>query len=421
MGAREGSVPSLEGLQGVDIGGRCGTVHAAVTVDFQPFCSLVDAHAAQGGGHLLNRSVGIEMKKVDADRAVFVEVGREVIVMIEQIPLSAILHHAVVIGPAFVFPLLHDDALEVPRAQWRFRHGVGQCLGGVLPVAGVAAHPGEGEVVPLTALEGERSFLETVGQSFHGLSAHLHRRHLGHSLVAGHLHLLQFAVEFQHVGFQTGATDAHATPVDIRLAVVVDQHTGVDAHHTGHGLRLADKGTLRAFGHSHADGEAPARAFRCRGEVEIILPVLAHAVGSPHGIAVGLHPGHFVLGDDDAMVGPVGQILRREHMIVSHAEPVLPLSLGGHNVVGGIEIHLIIKYPCRGVGRKLVANDGILRHGHRHRRQQETKNGQPFHIDYHYCFFIVLLSMPGRLMALRPSPPAQCHWSWPAIPTETCR
>ena len=44
------------------------------------------------------------------------------------------------------------------------------------------------------------------------------------------------------------------------------------------------------------------------GEVEIVLAVFLDAVGCPHRVGVRTHPGYFVLGNDDTVVCPVGQI-----------------------------------------------------------------------------------------------------------------
>ena len=99
----------------------------------------------------------------------------------------------------------------------------------------------------------------------------------------------------------------------------------------------------------------------CRGEEEIVLAVAADAVGSPHGVGVGSHPWHFVLTDDHAMVGPVGQVLRGEHVVVLHAEPVLSLAFRRQDVVRGIEIHFAVEHAGSRVGGELVADDWVLR------------------------------------------------------------
>ena len=346
----------------------------AVAVYLNALGGLVDAYTAQGGMNFLNGAVGIERHLVDAHRAALVVARRQVVVVVEQVPLAFVFDQAVVVGPAAVGMLGHDDALEVPRTQRTLRHGVGQCLGGVGAIARVATHPWEGEVVPVAAAEGKRAFLETVGQALHLLSAHLHRRHLRHALATWHLDFLQFSVELLHVALQLGTANAHAAPVDVGLSVVVDQHAGVNARDAFDGLWLAGVWSLGTVGRGNADGKA-APFLRGIGEEEVVAAVLEDAVGCPHGVARGVAPGNGLLRDDHSVVRPVGEVLRREHVIVGHAEPVLSLSLGRGDVVRGEQVHLIIKHARGRVGGELVANDRVLcRQGERHTQKKHTEN-----------------------------------------------
>ena len=291
-----------------------------------------------------------------------------------------------VVGPAAVGMLGHDDALERPGSQRPVAHGVGQRLGATL-----AAHPGERQVVVLAAAEHEGAFLETVGQALHGLSAHEHRTAWRGVVfvAAGHLHLAERILQLQHVVAQAGTAQSHARPVDIGLTVVVDQHAGVDARHATNRLGLADERSHGAVGSGHADGKAKA-CLRGGGEVEVILAVgeatvgrralPAHAVGGPHGVGVAPHPGHGVLGDDDAVVGPVGEVRRREDVVVGHAEPVGTLTGRRHDVVRRIQIHFAIEDTCRGVGRELMADNGILpRCRQDDKGKQQKRAGCSFH------------------------------------------
>lgn len=72
------------------------------------------------------------------------------------------------------------------------------------------------------------------------------------------------------------------------------------------------------------------------------------------------------------MVGPVGKILGGEHMVVSHAEPLLEsfVSIRSIDIVGWVDIHLIIKYACGRVSRELVADDGVLCRKHERHAQK---------------------------------------------------
>ena len=60
---------------------------------------------------LLDSTVLVEVKLLDTCRTVLVEVRRVVIAMVEEIPLALVVHDAVVVGPAVVIVLSHDDTL----------------------------------------------------------------------------------------------------------------------------------------------------------------------------------------------------------------------------------------------------------------------------------------------------------------------
>ena len=274
--------------------------------------------------------------------------------VIEQVPLPLELHDAVVVGPAAVLVLGHDDALEIPGSQGRARHGVSQRLCPTL-----LPHPGEGQVIPVAPAEGEGAFLEPLGQSLHRLSAHQHR-HGRYAVVAtGQRHLLQLAVQLCHIALQTGSANAHAAPVEVCRTVVVYEHTGVDAADATYGLLLQAERPCGRVACGYADGESPTR-HGCIGEVEVVAPVLLHTVGCPHRVGVLLSPGHLLLAHYDAMVLPLGQVVRREYVVVGHAEPVLPLPLGRHDVVRGVQVYAPVEHPRRRVGSILVANNGVL-------------------------------------------------------------
>ena len=79
------------------------------------------------------------------------------------------------------------------------------------------------------------------------------------------------------------------------------------------------------------------------------------------------------------MVGPVGKVLRREYMIVGHAEPVLSLSLGWHDVVRRIDIDLVIEDACRRVGSIDAPDNRILCPSCQHGKHEEECNGLFIH------------------------------------------
>ena len=57
-------------------------------------------YATHGWSDLLDCSVRIEVKLLDLCRTVLVEVWRELIMVIEEIPLALVVHDAVVVCPA---------------------------------------------------------------------------------------------------------------------------------------------------------------------------------------------------------------------------------------------------------------------------------------------------------------------------------
>ena len=240
----------------------------------------------------------------------------------------------------------HDQTFVLIGSHGMLAHGIAQDLG-VIPDIRI------GQIIVAVVFKGKRTFRLTVGQVFQTVDT----THL--ELMIAPLHHFRRGVvsQFLHVVLQFRT--ASGTPEDIGIAVGSQQHTGVDTIDTLNRLRLRDKRSFRTVGNSHSDAKSPTRFGGC-GEIEIVLPISLHAVGCPHGIGVWPDPGYLVLGDDDSMIGPVGQIFRREHMVVLHAEPVLSLSLRWKDVVRRIEVHLIIKYACGRVSGELVTNDRIL-------------------------------------------------------------
>jgi DNA primase len=66
--------------------------------------------------YLLDSTVLQERDTLDTHRTTFVHPWRIVVMMVEEIPLSLILHETMMIGPAAIGMLLHEDTLEVPGA-----------------------------------------------------------------------------------------------------------------------------------------------------------------------------------------------------------------------------------------------------------------------------------------------------------------
>ena len=261
-----------------------------------------------------------------------------------------------VIRPTTIGLLCHDESLVFVRSHWILTHGVGKDLG-VLP------HIRIGQVIVAVVLERERSFSLTVGQVLETMNAyHLH-------LTIAKLHGFPWVVicQFFHVVLELGTTAI--APEDVGVAIGGKEHARVDAEDAFDGLRLRNEWALGTVCYSHTHGKT-ASFSRSRREIEIVLPVSVNAVGRPHRIGVRSHPRNFVLSDNHSVIRPIGQILRREHMVVLHAKPVLTLTLGRINVVRGVQIHLSIEHTRSRVGRKLIADNGILRYSCQHKRRE---------------------------------------------------
>ena len=275
--------------------------------------------------------------------------------MVEEIPLALVVHDAVVVGPA-VGVLGHDETFVFVGSHGILAHGVAEdfCLFADVRI---------GEVVPAVSLEGKRSLSLAVGQVLEAVDAH----HFELALTKLDFFFWSVVGQFLHVWLQLGATAR--TPKDVGVAIGGLEHAGVNAIDSLDGLGLGDEWSFGTVGNGHTDTETKA-FFRGRGEIKIVLATALNAVGCPHGIGVGAHPGHLVLGDDDTVVDPVGKVLAGEDVVVLHAEPVLTLSDGRLDVVRRVKIHLVIKHASRRVGRKLVADDRVLCHDRRSSQAQ---------------------------------------------------
>ena len=276
-------------------GGHTGS-GLAVAVNLYFLSSLVDTYATHGGLHLLNGTVGIEVKLFNLHGAALVVPRREEVVVVEQVPLALVVHDAVVVGPAAVGVLGHDQSLVLVGTHRVLAHGVAEYFG-VLP------HVRIGEVVPAVGLEGKRAFSLAVGQVPEAVYAY--HLHLAVAPLDGFLGVV--VGEFLHVGLQLGTTSV--APEDVGVAVGCLEHARVDAVDALDRLRLRNERSIRTVGYGYTDGEASPAFSRSRREIEIVLSVTLDAVGCPHGIGVRSHPGHLVLGDNHAVVSPVGQVL----------------------------------------------------------------------------------------------------------------
>ena len=170
LGTGKAHEPALErilDIQEVDISAALAEEAVAVELDYRT--RGADAYAPEGRSHGLYRAVLVEYHPVYAGRTVLVELGRVVVVVVEEVPLALVLDERVMIGPAGRRRLGHDDSLELIGSERVVAHGVCQGLGPVL-------NPGIGEVELAVPLEDEGSLLEAGGQVLvkaHGLPVEL--------------------------------------------------------------------------------------------------------------------------------------------------------------------------------------------------------------------------------------------------------
>ena len=246
----DGGIVAAEGNRGIYMG--CGhTVGSgAVAVDLNLIGGLVDTNTTHGGLHLLNSAVGIEEELFNLHRAALVVVGREEIAVIEQVPLALVVDNAVMVGPAAIGMLGHDETLVFIGSHGVLTHGITQHLS-------ILSDIGVGEVVPAVGLESKRTFGLAVGQALEAVDTN----HL-HLAVAPFHGLLGVVVgELLHVGLQLGA--AAIAPEDVGIAVRGLKHTGVDAVDALDRLLLGDERTCGAVGNGNANGKATTTLGGC--------------------------------------------------------------------------------------------------------------------------------------------------------------
>ena len=252
--------------------------------------------------------------------------------MVKEIPLPPIFHDGMMIRPAIDRRFIHDDSLEFKRPHRAVSHAIGQRFR-------LVPHPWKGKIVFPFPFKDKRPFLESVGQSRH--------RH-------------RFRSKFHHIIFQLCHHHAAACPVDITLSVLVRQHTRVNAVHSFYGTHLRHKGAAWLVRYGHSYSKSLFHAPRGSRKIEIILAILADTVRCPHGIGVRSGPRNAFLADNDPMVFPMRQVIGREHMVIGHTEPFFQPFYRAGNVVRRVQIYLSIKDPRCGIGRKLIADYGIL-------------------------------------------------------------
>ena len=277
--------------------------------------------------------------------------------MIEEVPLSLVFHDGMVIGPASILMLFHDDTFVFIRSHRLVAHGISETFGAIF-----FAYPRVSEVKLTISLECERTFLEAFGQSFHCMTVELHA-------VWRFSWVLQFLVsKLDEIVFQSCHTQSAASPEDDILAIGGLKHTRVDACNAFYIIRQGFVWPIRMVGCRHSDTKSVASCIlvggerlRSIGEKEIVFAIFLYAVRCPHRVSLWVAPWHLLLGKNHSVVGPVGEIIGREDMIVCHGKPFLFWFHGTDDVVRWKEVDSAIEYPCCWVCRKLVIDNRILR------------------------------------------------------------
>ena len=265
--------------------------------------------------------------------------------VVEEVPLAVVLDNGVVVGPALVWRLGHDYALELIRAKGLVTHGVGQCFRLVL-------HPWVGEVELSVFLKDEGAFLETGGEGFVQADG--------------------FSREFGKIVLDQGALEAESGPEEVGVSVRCLEHAGVYAEDAGDGVFIWRIWAVGGVCNGHAYVESAA-ILGSVGKYEVVLAVLLHAVRGPHGIAVRLAPRHVFLSEDYAVVRPVNEVFRREGVVILHTEPFPFRFHGTYDVVGWVEPDLAAKDAGGRVCAVLVPDYWIL--GLEACREQEGRYG----------------------------------------------
>ena len=317
----------------------------------------------------LDVALGIDGEGEDLDAA---EPGGVVggdAVVVEEIPLTLVLHDAVMGGPSH--DGLEDDALIGEGSVRIVTHGIAQVMGvasavGEIILAVHLVHPGSlEEAVRIAGLQ-RFAFLIDDDDGTGSLSELQHVvGHAGHA--GGYGVLITFG---QHGGTEILLTDRSggfelvvavplqlttpdATKIAVDLVVVVLEDAGVDAIGTNDGCGLRDEGTFGFVGHGHAKVEDTGVVLS--GEDEIVLAVFLHHVIVPHLL---LCPGHLIDIEDHAMVGDLTahHVVHRQHVVVAHLEmaTVVIETLAAVPVMAGIDIHAAVEHIGRGVGHIIL-------------------------------------------------------------------
>jgi hypothetical protein len=271
-------------------------------------------------------------------------------VVIEKVPLVAVLDDGVVGGPSDDGG--EDDALIDEGA-------TGVAGGGVTDLVGVAG--GIGEVKGVTVTMHPRGFEETVRVfgaegitvfvQYHeggGFSVELEHvfREADDSGREGSVEALReeraFDTLVARIALELSSPEASAIEVTGAVFLIFEDG-GVDAVTAAYGVGLGDEGAGGAVGDGDAEPEDVVTVFE--GEVEVITAIAANDVAIPK-----LPPGPWDIfdGEDDAVVGDRcghGVTVDGENVVIDHVKmiAVVVFRYAALAVVGGVDVELAVE------------------------------------------------------------------------------
>ena len=215
--------------------------------------------------------------------------------MIEKIPLSLIIHDTVMIGPATVLMLRHNDSLILVWSHRILAHCISKDLG-ILPYIRI------GKIIIAIVFKCERALGLTVRKILQAV----HTDHLHFARSPFHDFTRIIVSKFLHIVLQLCATAV--APENIGVAVRSKKYARVNTMNTLDRLRFAHERAFRAVCNCHTDSESPC--LGCIRKIEVVFSVLLDTIRSPHRICIRLAPRDFFLSHDNSMISPGGKIFR---------------------------------------------------------------------------------------------------------------
>ena len=154
-----------------------------------------------------------------------------------------------VVGPAAIRMLGHDQSFVLVRTHRLLTHGIGKHLG-------VLSYIRIGKIEVTVILEGKRTFSLTVRQTLQTVGTY----HLHLAVTPFHDFFGIIVSQLFHILLELGATSI--APEDISVTIRSLKHTGVDTVDTSNRLRFRNERTFRTVGYSHTHGESTSTCSR---------------------------------------------------------------------------------------------------------------------------------------------------------------